>query len=127
MDLSDQVTAVGTPQTVTRDSAQTVLSGLVVQVPGTYSWELTGSMLLDYDNATGLFLYVWGLLGTEQPFDFAPIGAAGVTFSGTCIVDGFELGEVNAGATATSKFTWPVQGLMTATPPGGLVRAGSSK
>lgn len=115
--LEAQVSEVGTPQTVTRDSAVTVLTGDVIQAPATYSWELAGSMLLDLSTAAGSYYSVRAMTGTEQPFTFQPIGAAGPTFAGTVMVDGFDTPPIKAGALIVSTFKWPIQGQMTVTPP----------
>jgi hypothetical protein len=54
-----------------------------------------------------------------MPFTFLPIGATGPTISGTVIVDGWDTEELAAGSIAQSKFTWPMQGSRTVTPPAG--------
>lgn len=117
--MEAQVSQIGTPQTVTRDAAVTVLTGDVVQSSATYSWSLTGQVLLDLSDPDGVYYFVHANQGTEMPFTFLPIGAGGPTFAGTCIVDGWDTEELAAGAIMQSKFTWPLQGQMTITPPSG--------
>lgn len=117
--MEAQVSQIGTPQTVTRDAAVTVLTGDVVQSSATYSWSLTGQVLLDLSDPAGVYYFVHSHQGTEMPFTFLPIGTPGPTFTGTCIVDGWDTEELAAGAIMQSKFTWPLQGQMTVTPPAG--------
>jgi hypothetical protein len=117
--MEAQISNIGVPQTVTRDSPVTVLTGDVVQASATYSWALTGSALLDLSDPDGVFYFVTAHQGEQMPFEFLPIGATGPTFSGTVIVDGWDTEELAAGAMLTSKFTWPMQGQRTVTPPAG--------
>jgi hypothetical protein len=112
-----QVSHIGVPQTVTRDSPLTVLTGDVVQSSATYSWQLTGQIVLDYSDPAGVFYWAHDNQGTEQPFSFTPSGAAGPTITGTCVVDGWNMEELAAGSLVISKFTWPVQGQITITAP----------
>lgn len=115
--IEAQVSGLGWPQTVTRDSPVTVLTGDVVQASATYSWALAGTMLLDLTNKTGAYYALQALQGTEATFTFLPVGASGPTITGTCIIDGFSTEEIAAGSIIQSKFTWPVQGQITVTPP----------
>ena len=82
MAMEAQVAQVGTPQTVTRDSPVTVLTGDVVQASATYSWALTGQALLDLSDPDGVFYFVNENQGQQMPFTFLPIGAAGPTDRG---------------------------------------------
>lgn len=115
--LEAQVSNIGLPQTVTRDSPVTVLTGDVVQASATYSWALTGSALLDLSEPDGIFYFVNDHQGELMPFEFLPIGAPGPTYAGTVILDGWDTEELAAGAMIVSKFTWPLQGQRTLTPP----------
>jgi hypothetical protein len=117
VDMEAQITEAGSPQTTTRDSAVTVLTGDVVQAPATYSWELSGVVLLDFTIKGGVFEKIRAMQGTEQPFTFAPAGPTGGTFSGTCIIDGFDTPVQKSGGNLTSAFKWPCQGAVTYTPP----------
>ena len=108
--MEAQVSQIGTPQTVTRDAAVTVLTGDVIQAGATYSWALTGQALLDLSDPDGVFYFVNANQGQQLPFSFLPIGAAGPTIAGTVIVDGWDTEELAAGAIVQSKFTWPMQG-----------------
>ena len=121
--LEAQISNIGTPQTVTRDSAVTVLTGDVIQAPATYSYALAGSMLLDLLDPQGAYAYIQGLLGTEVDFTFSPAGPSGPVWAGKVIVDGFNTEELAAGSLITSKFSWPVQGTPTITPPAVLAAA----
>jgi len=112
-----QVSGIGTPQTVTRDSAVTVLTGDVVQAAATYSWALTGTMLLDFTDPNGVYYWVQQHQGTQQAFSFLPAGASGPTITGTVIVDGWNTEELASGALISSKFAWPCQGQITIAPP----------
>lgn len=112
-----QVSNIGTPQTVTRDSAVTVLTGDVVQAAATYSWSLTGTMLLDLSDPAGVYYWVNQRQGQQVPFSFLPAGAAGPTITGTVILDGWNTEELAAGALITSKFAWPCQGQINVAPP----------
>jgi hypothetical protein len=114
-----QVSNIGVPQTVSRDAPVTVLTGDVIHSAATLAWSITGTVLLDLSDPTGVYYFVLGLVGTDQPFEFAPIGAEGPTITGICSVDGWNTEELAAGAIVSSKFTWPVQGQITTTPPGG--------
>jgi hypothetical protein len=115
--MEAQVSAIGTPQTVTRDSPVTVLTGDVVQAAATYSWTISGTVVLDLSDPDGVYYFVQQNLGAEMPFEFVPIGATGPTVTGTCIVDGWNTEEINAGSIIISKFAWPIQGQITITPP----------
>jgi hypothetical protein len=115
--MEAQISQIGTPQTVTRDAAVTVLTGDVIQAGATYSWSLTGQALLDMSDPDGVFYFVNAHQGEEMPFTFLPIGSAGPTISGTVIVDGWDTEELASGAIVQSKFTWPMQGQRTITPP----------
>ena len=117
--MEAQVSQIGTPQTVTRDAAVTVLTGDVVQASATYSWSLTGQALLDLSDPDGIFYFVTDNQGQEMPFTFMPIGAAGPTVTGTVIVDGWDTEELASGSIIQSKFVWPMQGQRTITPPAG--------
>jgi len=117
--MEAQISQIGTPQTVTRDSPVTVLTGDVVQASATYSWSLVGQALLDLSDPDGIFYFVHEHQGEQMPFTFAPIGANGPQFAGTVIVDGWDTEELAAGSIMQSKFTWPLQGAMTVTPPAG--------
>jgi hypothetical protein len=113
-----QVTDVGIVQTVTRDSPITTLDGSVVHSPATYSYELTGSILLDLTVGTGgVYTFIRDNQGNTVPFSFLPVGAGGYTFDGTLILDGVTMPAVKAGAAASGTFTWPCD-TFTATPPG---------
>jgi hypothetical protein len=116
-DMEAQISEVGAPQSVSRDAAVTVLTGDTVQSSATYSWELSGQMLLDLSDPAGIFYAVQAMQGTEQPFTFMPIGPTGPTFDGICIVDGFSWAVQKAGSMATATFAWPCQGAVTITPP----------
>jgi hypothetical protein len=123
--IEAQVSEAGTPQTVTRDSPLTVLTGDVIQSQATYSWELSGTLLLDLSSpgTSGIYYQLHAMQGSEQPFEFLPVGAAGPTYSGTVIIDGFDTPVQKAGGLLTSSFKWPVQGQMTLTPPAGTFAA----
>ena len=77
MDCEAQVSNIGVPQTVTRDSPVTVLTGDVVQAAATYSWSLSGTMVIDYADPTGVYYWVHDNQGSEQAFLFSPSGADG--------------------------------------------------
>ena len=117
MAMEAQVSNVGVPQNVTRDSPVTVLTGDTVQAAASYSWALTGTALLDLTDPDGIFYFVNANQGNELPFTFMPVGATGPTIAGTVIVDGWDTEELAAGAIVVSKFTWPIQGQRTVTPP----------
>jgi hypothetical protein len=115
--MEAQVTKVGIPQTVTRDSPVTVLTGDLIQAAATYSWSLTGEALLDLSNKTGMFYFVRTNQGASLPFTFCPVGAVnGPTITGTVIVDGWNTEELSSGSNMISKFNWPIQGQNTNTP-----------
>jgi hypothetical protein len=115
--LEAQVTKVGVPQTVTRDSPVTVLTGDVVTAAATYSWALTGEALLDMSVPAGIYYFVRQNQGAQLPFTFNPVGTPnGPTITGTVIVDGWSTEELAAGANVISKFNWPIQGQITVTP-----------
>jgi hypothetical protein len=116
-DFEAQVSHIGVPQTVTRDAPVTVLTGDVIHSAATLAWSITGTVLLDLTDPTGVYYYVLGIIGTDQPFEFLPVGPTGPTISGVCTVDGWNTEELAAGAIVSSKFTWPVQGQIVTTPP----------
>ncbi len=116
--MEAQVTHVGVPQTVTRDAAVTVLTGDLIQAAATYSWSLTGEALLDMSDPQGVFYFVRSNQGAQMAFEFCPAGAVeGPTITGTVIIDGWSTEELAAGSNIISKFTWPIQGQITVTPP----------
>jgi hypothetical protein len=115
--MEAQVSAVGVPQSVTRDAPVTVLTGDIVQASASYSWALTGTVVLDYTDPTGVYYFVESHQGEELPFEFSPSGPTGPTYTGVVINDGWNTEELNAGAIVVTKFTWPVQGQVTVTPP----------
>jgi hypothetical protein len=117
IDMTAQITEAGTPQTVTRDSPVTVLTGDVVQAAATYSWELSGTILLDYSVKAGIFEKIHAIQGTLQPFTFFPVGPTGGSFTGTVMIDGFDTPVQKSGGNLTAGFKWPVQGAATYTPP----------
>jgi len=117
VEVEAQVSEVGMPLTVTRDSPLTVLTGDVIQAQATYSRELSGTMLLDLTAAGGVYYTLRGWQGTEQPFTFLPVGATGPTITGVVIVDGFDWAVQKAGGMLQSGFKWPVQGTPVETPP----------
>ena len=94
--MEAQISNIGVPQTVTRDSPVTVLTGDVVQAAATYSNTISGTALLDLSDPDGMYYFVANNQGAELPFTFLPIGATGPTFSGTCIVDGWSTEELAA-------------------------------
>jgi len=117
VNMEAQVTAIGTPQTVTRDAAVTVLTGDLIQAQATYSYALSGTVLLDWSNKTGIFYFVHSHQGQLMPFTFEPNGATGPSIAGNVIVDGWNMEEINSGSNSVSKFAWPIQGQITITPP----------
>jgi hypothetical protein len=119
VDMEAQVSHVGVPQTVTRDAPVTVLTGDLITPAATYSWQLVGTALLDLSDPAGVFYYVNENQGAELPFSFMPTGAAGPTITGTVVDDGWSMDELAAGSVVTAKFTWPIQGKATFTPPAG--------
>lgn len=121
--MEAQVSTIGTPQTVTRDSPVVVLTGDMVQASAIYSWSLVGTVLADLSDPQGVFYYVQQHQGQQVPFTFQPIGASGPSFAGTVILDGWSTEELNAGSIVLSKFTWPLQGQLTTTPPAGSLEA----
>jgi hypothetical protein len=113
-----QISQIGTPQTVTRDSPVVVLTGDVITPSAIYSWSIVGQVLLDMSDPSGIYYFVNTNQGQTMPFEFCPIGpTAGPTITGSCIVDGWDTEEIAAGSIAQSKFTWPIQGQVTRTPP----------
>jgi hypothetical protein len=117
VDMEAQVSTIGVPQTVTRDAAVTVLTGELIFAAAVYSHAMTGTMLLDYMDPTGVYYFVQSNRGNQLEFTFAPSGTNGPTWAGTLICDGWNTEEVNSGTTALSKFSWPIQGDPTITPP----------
>ena len=115
--MEAQITQIGTPQTVTRDSPVVVLTGDLIQAQAIYSYALQGTVLLDLTDPDGVFYFVHTNQGQEMPFEFLPIGPTGPTFTGTVIVDGWDFQELAAGANAVAKFNWPIQGALTVAPP----------
>jgi hypothetical protein len=124
--MEAQVSAIGVPQTVTRDSPVTVLTGDLVQAAAIYSWALTGSVVLDYSDPNGVYYFVQTNQGAQMPFTFLPSGATGPTYTGTVIVDGWSTEELNSGAIAISKFNWPIQGKVVVAAPPAVTATGAT-
>ncbi|HZZ55698.1 MAG TPA: hypothetical protein VFE26_15605 [Trebonia sp.] len=115
--MEAQVTQVGLPQTVTRDSPVVVLTGDLIQAQAIYSNSVQGTLLIDWSDPDGVVYFVQSNKGQQMPFTFLPIGVSGPTYTGTLINDGLDFQEIAAGSNAVAKFTWPIQGQMTMTAP----------
>ena len=84
VNIEAQVSKIGTPQTVTRDAPVTVLTGDVVTSAATYSWALSGEMLLDLSNKTGAYYSIRAMMGQTQPFTLRAARSSGSTDSSPC-------------------------------------------
>ena len=115
--MEAQITQVGLPQTVTRDSPVVVLTGDLIQAQAIYSNSVQGTVLIDWSDPDGIVYYVQTNKGQLMPFEFLPIGPTGPTYTGTLINDGFDFQEIAAGSNAIAKFVWPIQGQMTMSAP----------
>jgi hypothetical protein len=117
MQLEAQISTIGVPQTITRDSPVLVLTGDLIVATAVRSYQVTGTALLDLADPSGVYYYIQTNIDQLLPFEFLPIGATGPTWTGTLIDDGWNTEELAAGALIISKFAWPVQGHPTITPP----------
>jgi hypothetical protein len=65
----------------------------------------------DLSSETGLLGYSWTNKGVETAFEFSPNDAAGVSASGTLIVDPIDFGSTDDyGSVMQSDFEWKIVG-----------------
>ena len=88
------------------------LSGLARPGKVTYSGLFEGNIDIDPEVSEGLFLLSQTSKGTEQAFTFTPNSAAGLTATGTLIIDPLDFGadDGDYGSTMTSDFSWSIVG-----------------
>lgn len=110
IDASDLVNNLVIDAPVNAAEPTTKLSGLVKPGARTYSWEISGNLDIDPQNATGLFVYSQENYGTEVDFVFTPLDG-GMGASGKCLIDPLSFGSTEGyGAQLTSDFTWACVG-----------------
>ena len=116
--MEAQVAQVGTPQTVTRDAAVTVLTGDVIQASATYSWALTGQVLLDLSDPHRRVLFREHPPGPADAVRVPAHRRHRPAISGTVIVDGWDTRRAGRRVDRPrAKFTWPMQGSRTSPRP----------
>ena len=75
--MEAQVTQVGLPQTVTRDSPVVVLTGDLIQAQAIYSNSVQGTVLIDWDDPDGVVYFVQSNKGQQMPFRSCRSGRPG--------------------------------------------------
>jgi hypothetical protein len=110
--LEAQVTNLGMPQTVTRDSPLTALDGTLIQQPAVYSYVVSGQILLD-DKTGGVFDFIHKHQGEVMPFTLSPATPSVLEVAGTVTNDGLSMDETESGKAIIGKFAWPVNGTPT--------------
>jgi hypothetical protein len=76
------------------------------------TWALEGSAIQDWEDDLGFVEYCRDNHGTTVTFSWVPASAAGVTYSGSCVVKAVEIGG-DAGVQATTDFSFRVTGDIT--------------
>lgn len=89
---------------------QTKLCGTVKVPAPTYTYELSGNLDTDIDDAAGIFALSQAEPGSEQDFTFTPNTDAGTDATGTLIIDPLDFGGDTTGETMTSDFTFTIVG-----------------
>lgn len=95
-------------------------------VPGavTYTATLSGTLLQDLANASGVVAYSYAHKGETVPFIFTPNTAAGAKVEGDVTIDPLTVGSTeDVGANMTSDFEWDCVGEPTFTPGTGTMAA----
>lgn len=111
VDYAPQVTGC----TVTWDKDTTdavpVLSGGELRGDTTYSATLNANVFQDLDSAApGIVQWSWENKGMEIPVEFIPSTAAGMSVTGTVVVDPLDVGGDEAKARPRSDFEWAFVG-----------------
>lgn len=87
-----------------------VLCGDTVAGARTYTATLSGTVLEDLDNPTGIVNFTWANKGDAVGFTFIPNTEAGATVSGDLTVDPLNVGGDEYGQVMTSDFEWSIIG-----------------
>lgn len=109
VDLSVQVTSATVQWSKESEDDVTVLSGDVVPGVTTYSAVLSGEILQDLADASGVVATSWAQRGEEATFTYVPSTAAGRQVTGVLIVDPLDVGG-EIGSRGTSSFEWQIVG-----------------
>lgn len=72
----------------------------------TYTYELTGNIDIDIAAESGIFALSQTSPGSAQPYKFTPNTAAGVTATGSLVIDPLDFGGDAFGDDLTSDFTF---------------------
>src|SRR5262245_12685512 len=110
VDFTCQVTAATVEWSVDVGDDTPVLCGETVPGERTYTAALSGTLYQDLGLANGIVAYTWAHKGEEIPFEFEPSTTAGVSVTGTVILDPLSVGGDEAGANMTSDFEWAIVG-----------------
>jgi len=86
-----------------------------------YAFELSGNTDTDPGDPDGILSLSHSAKGTEQPFTFTPNTDAGLTVTGTIVLDPLDIGADAYGDDLTSDFAFAIVGdpILTFTPPAG--------
>lgn len=87
-----------------------VLCGDTVPGARTYTATLSGTVLEDLDNPTGIVNFTWANKGDAVSFTFIPNTEAGAEVTGTLTVDPLNVGGDEYGQVMTSDFEWSIVG-----------------
>jgi hypothetical protein len=123
IDISCQIESARIEWEEDTDDDVTTLCGDVVPGATTYSANLTGTLFLDLNDATGALFTSWSQKGQPISFTFVPNTAAGVTAEGTLIWSPLPFGGDEPKANMTADFTWRCVGEPTLTAGGALFAA----
>src|SRR5262249_10841081 len=75
----------------------------------TITWAIEGTVIQDFDEATGFVNWAMDNALTETAFEFTPATTPGVKYAGTCQVRPVEIGG-DAGVQVTTDFSMPLVG-----------------
>lgn len=89
--ISCQITKCSLTWDKDSGDAVVVLCGDTVPGDTTYAAKLSGTMYQDI-TATGYLQWSWTHKGEEHPFSFIPNTVAGITVTGTLVVDPLDMG-----------------------------------
>lgn len=108
-EFASQLTSCRFTPTADKGDPINVLSGEQVAGDRTESFTISGTLVQDFGDATGLTEFCWTNRGVQLPFVFMPNTAAGRQVSGDLVVEAVEIGG-DVKTKPTSDFTFDVVG-----------------
>lgn len=86
-----------------------LLSGDILSGDGETEWTLSGSAIQDWSDPAGLTQFSWDNHDQDVAFTWAPAGANGPTYAGTCHVVALDVGG-DVGKRLEHDFEWACSG-----------------